>query len=362
MIRTRTHLRTGFTTGACAAAAAVAAARALATGAAPGTIEIVLPNGVAARFAVARAEVTVGRATCAVVKDGGDDPDATHGAEIVATVLIRAAPGVELRRGAGVATVTKPGLGLELGAPAITSVPRRHISAVVEAELAAMRAGAVVEISVPRGEEIARATLNARLGLVGGISILGTTGIVRPFSAKAYGAAVARAVDVARAAGLGEVVFSTGARSETCAMRLHPALPQEGFVQVGDCVGLGLRRAARRGFHVVRVFAMVGKLTKLAAGLMQTHASRGEVDRELLAVFAANAGAPEPACRAMAEATTARGALEIAARSGAADRVAAALCRQAAERCVSHAGGALRVAVALVGFDGGVLATHAEAA
>jgi cobalt-precorrin-5B (C1)-methyltransferase len=358
----RTNLRTGFTTGACAAAAATAAARALVTGAAPSEVELVLPNGAAARFAISRAEVTAARATCAVVKDGGDDPDATHGAEIVATVALRDVPGVELRRGPGVATVTKPGLGLELGAPAITPVPRRHIAAAVQAELTGIGAGAVVEISVPRGEELARATLNARLGLVGGISILGTTGIVRPFSAEAYGAAVARAVDVARAAGLDEVVFSTGARSEACAMRLHPGLPEEGFVQVGDCVGLGLRRAARRGFDVVRVFAMVGKLTKLAAGLMQTHASRGEVDRGLLAALAADAGAPAPACRAIAEAMTARGALEIAARSGAAERVAAALCRRAAERCAAHAGGALRVVIALVGFDGAVLAEQAEAA
>jgi len=357
----RAGLRTGFTTGACAAAAASAATRALATQVVPDAIDLILPNGTAARFEIARAEVTQGRAVLAVVKDGGDDPDATHGAEIVATVELRDAPGVELRAGPGVAVVTKPGLGLEVGAPAITAVPRRHIAAAVEAELAGLGGGAVVEISVPWGEEIARATLNARLGLVGGISILGTTGIVRPFSAAAYGAAVARAVDVARAAGLDEVVFSTGARSEACAMRLHPSHPEEGFVQVGDCVGVGLRRAARRGFEVVRIFAMVGKLTKLAAGLMQTHASRGEVDTGLLAALAAGAGAGAPACRAIQEATTARGALEIAARSGAADGVAVALCRRAADRCAAHAGGAVRVAVALVGFDGALLGAPAEA-
>ncbi len=351
---TEVGLRSGFTTGACAAAAALAAARALLEGRVPATVELRLPNGTLARFAVARGELLPGSATCVVLKDAGDDPDATHGAEIVATVTLRAEQGVEVRGGAGVATVTRPGLGLAVGSPAITAIPRRHVGETVAAALAATGRGAVVEISVPHGEEIARQTLNARLGLLGGISILGTTGIVRPFSAAAYGASVMRAVDVARASGLDEVILSTGARTEAAAMREHPELPEVAFVQAGDCIGIGLRRAAQRGVARARLYAMVGKLAKIAGGLMQTHASKGEVDPALLAAIAGEAGADGPLRASVAGATTARHALELveAARLGG---FGAALCRRAAERCAAHASRRLRVEVVMIGFDGETL-------
>ena len=354
-------LRTGFTTGACAAAAAAAAARALVAGACPGSVEIALPNGAPARFALASAALGGARATCSVVKDAGDDPDATHGAEIVVTVELRLAPGVEIRGGTGVATVTRPGLGLELGTAAINPVPRRHIAAVVAEALAGVGRGALVTVSVPRGEELARRTLNARLGLVGGISILGTTGIVRPFSAAAYGAAVARAVDVAGAGGLDAVVLSTGARSEACAMREHRGFPEEAFVLAGDCVGVALRRAARRGIARVRLYGMIGKLTKLAAGHMQVHASRAEVDVGLLAALAEGAGAPAEVHEALARAATARHALELVGAPRVA-RLGAALCQRVVERCTAHAGGAVAVSAALVSFEGALLARHPEAA
>jgi cobalt-precorrin-5B (C1)-methyltransferase len=347
-------LRTGFTTGACAAAAALAAARALASGAVPAEVELRLPNGSRARFTVSRGELRGGSATCAVVKDAGDDPDATHGAEIVATVTPRAGGGVEVRGGAGVAVVTKPGLGLPVGGPAITAVPRRHVAETVAAALPAGSGGALVEISVPRGEEIARETLNARLGLVGGISILGTTGIVRPFSSAAWGAAVNRAVDVAAAAGLREIVLSTGARTEAAAMREHPALPETAFVQAGDCIGIGLRRAAHRGIPRARLYAMVGKLAKVAGGMMQTHASRGEVDVRLLAILAREAGAPLEVRVAIERATTARHALELV-EAAKLDGFPGALCALAAERCADHVARRLTVEVAMVGFDGRVL-------
>jgi cobalt-precorrin-5B (C1)-methyltransferase len=317
-------------------------------------VELSLPNGSLARFAIARGERSGERATCAVIKDAGDDPDATHGAEIVATVTLRDLTGVELRAGRGVATVTKPGLGLDVGGPAITAVPRRHITAVVSAALAGLGKGAVVEISVPRGEEIAKQTLNARLGLVGGISILGTTGIVRPFSAGAFGASVMRAVDVAAAIGLREVALSTGARTEAAAMRSLPALPETAFVQAGDCIGIALRRAARRGLAQAHLFAMVGKLAKLAAGMMQTHASKGEVDPGLLAEIAGGAGASEGLRREIAAAHTARHALErveAAGLTGFADL----LCRRAADRCAAHVAARLPVEVVMVGFDGEIL-------
>jgi cobalt-precorrin-5B (C1)-methyltransferase len=347
-------LRTGFTTGACAAAAALAAARALVEGKVPPAVELVLPNGTPARFVVARGALLGGSATCAVVKDAGDDPDATNGAEIVATVTLRAAPGVEVRGGPGVATVTKPGLGLPVGAPAITAIPRRHVGETVAAALAPTGRGAVVELAVPRGEELARQTQNARLGLVGGISILGTTGIVRPFSNAAWGASVMRAVDVAAATGHREVVLSTGARTEAAAMRAHPELDETAFVQAGDCIGIGLSRAAHRGLARVRLYAMVGKLAKVAAGMMQTHASKGEVDPRLLASLARDAGAAPELSVAIEGATTARHALEQveAARL---DRFATTVCARAAERCADHVSRRLDVEVTMIGFDGDVL-------
>lgn len=350
-------LRTGYTTGACAAAAARAATRLAATGAAPATIAITLPNGRAATFDVARAARAGAAARCAVVKDGGDDPDATHGAEIVAEVELVDVAGVELRGGAGVATVTRPGLGLELGGPAINPVPRRNITEMVLAELAARgRAGARVVISVPRGEEIARATMNARLGLVGGISILGTSGIVRPFSTRAWQASVAAAIDVARAAGRRALVFTTGGRTEAFAMRLRPGLPDDAFVQVGDAMGAALGHAARRGAEAVEVVAMVGKMSKLAAGALAIHAADAAVDLSFLARLTAEAGGAAVA-GAVAAANTARAALDLWRAAGVERAVADALCRAAAERCAAAAPGvALRTA--LVGFDGALLGQH----
>lgn len=351
-------LRTGYTTGACAAAAARAAARLARSGEAPGAIEITLPNGKPASFAIARAERRGTVALCAVVKDGGDDPDCTHGAEIVAEVELSPGGGIELRGGAGVATVTKPGLGLALGAPAINPVPRRNIADMVAAELGgSASAGARVTISVPRGEELARGTINARLGLVGGISILGTTGIVRPFSTRAWEASVAKAIDVARAQGQGELVLTTGGRTEAHAMRLRPGLPEDAFVQVGDAIGAALRHAAARGVARVEIVAMVGKMSKLAAGALQTHASRSEVDLGFLAARAAELGAAETLRAELAAANTARHALEIWRREGLVDGMAAALCSEAAARCAEAAPG-VAVATALVGFEGELLGRH----
>jgi cobalt-precorrin-5B (C1)-methyltransferase len=348
-------LRTGYTTGACAAAAARAATRYALGGERPRSIEITLPNGRAATFPIASAERQGAAARCAVVKDAGDDPDATHGAEIVAEVELADAAGVEIRGGAGVATVTRPGLGLALGAPAINPVPRRNIAEMVAAELAAWgRSGARVTVSVPRGEEIARATLNPRLGLVGGISILGTTGVVRPFSTRAWQASVAAAIDVACASGQGELVFTTGGRTEAHAMRLRPALPERAFIQVGDAMGAALGHAALRRAARVEVVAMVGKMSKLAAGALAIHASDAAVDLAFLAGVTREAGGGDALCAAVGAANTAREALELWRRDGVLG-AAAALCRHAARRCAAAAPGVL-VRATLLGFEGEVLA------
>ncbi len=355
--------REGFTTGACAAAAARAATRVLLQGQPLEQIEVTLPNGMPHTFVLERCELGGARALCSVVKDAGDDPDCTHGAEIVAEVTLMATPGVLLRAGEGVATVTKPGLGLEIGAPAINPVPRRNITEMVQSELAASsgsaprealsRAGVEVVLSVPGGEEMARETINARLGLLGGISILGTTGIVKPYSTAAYKMSVVQAIDVARQRGVEVLVLTTGGKSEAYAMKLFPELPEEAFIQVGDFVGVGLRHCARRGTKRAIVVGMIGKLSKMADGKMMTHAAGSEVNVGLLADLALELGAPGTLAEAIRGANTARHVLELA-KEGGFSRLAEGICARVVQHLSAHAAsmGSLAVEAVLVDFDG----------
>jgi cobalt-precorrin-5B (C1)-methyltransferase len=360
--RDRKGLRTGFTTGACAAAAAKAATRVLVRGEPLQSIDTRLPNGMLVSFTLARCAPSEKsarqRAVASVVKDAGDDPDCTHGAEIVADVELARAPGVELRGGSGVATVTKPGLGLDVGGPAINPVPRRNITEMVLEELAGSEwPGAIVTISVPGGEEMAKKTTNARLGLLGGISILGTSGIVKPFSTAAYRASVVQAIDVARARGIEELVLTTGGKSEAFAMKLHPSLPEEAFIQVGDFVGTGLRHCARRGARRGIVVGMIGKLSKMADGKMMTHAAGSEVNMGLLAELASQVGAGPELVARIRNANTARHALELCAAEGFVG-VTSQVCRRVTEHGRAHAGGDLQVCAELVDFDGSLLGRY----
>jgi len=351
-------LRTGFTTGACAAAAAKAATRCLVRGVMLTEIETILPNRARVTFALARCERSGERVLCSVRKDAGDDPDCTHGAELIAEVELSAAPGVELFGGAGVATVTKPGLGLEVGGPAINPVPRRNITDMVNEELAQLppdRArGARVTISVPLGEEMAQKTTNARLGLLGGISILGTTGIVRPYSTAAFKASVKQEIDVAASDGQRELVLTTGGRSEQYAMALQPHLPANAFVQVGDFIGIALRQCVRRGVARAVIVGMMGKLSKMAAGRMQTHAAGAEVDMDFLAALASDNGATTDLAAAIRAANTARHVLELC-RAGGLPHITTAVCQRVVQTCTAHAGPELAVHVYMVDFGGALL-------
>jgi cobalt-precorrin-5B (C1)-methyltransferase len=354
--------REGFTTGACAAAAAKAAARVLVQGRLLNAIETTLPNGQRHTFVLERCERDGEAAICSVVKDAGDDPDCTHGAEIVAEVRLTEAPGIALRGGEGVATVTKPGLGLDVGAPAINPVPRSNITEMVLEEIAKSPArGAIVTISVPGGEEMAKETINARLGLLGGISILGTTGIVKPYSTSAYKASVMQAIDVARERGIETLMLTTGGKSEAYAMRLHPELPEEAFVQVGDFVGVGVSHAARRGARRAIVVGMIGKLSKMADGQTMTHAAGSEVNMELLGSIAQGLGAAPPIVAEIRAANTARHVLELASRVGLGG-LADAICERAAQSLARHAArlpeqreAPLELHVVLVDFEGRAL-------
>ena len=344
-MRTGSGLRTGWTTGTCASAAAKAAAVGLLAGSAPESVDVALPGGGRAGFPVGSGAAN----RCTVVKDAGDDPDCTHGARMTAQVELGArGRGRELRAGPGVGTVTLPGLGLPVGEPAINPVPRRMILAAL-AEVT--DEPLTVTFSVPGGEAMAERTTNARLGIVGGISILGTTGIVRPFSTAAYRASVVQQVDVAAAQGQRTMALATGSRSERAAVRLLPELGQVCFVEVGDFTGIALRRAAAAGMTRVVFVGMAGKITKLAAGVMMTHFHRSRVDGELLAEAARSAGAPDAVVRAATATATARHFFEVCAGAGQVEPLRV-LCRRAAAACRSHVDGALDVEVVMVDYDG----------
>jgi cobalt-precorrin-5B (C1)-methyltransferase len=345
--------RTGFTTGACAAAAAKAATRFLVTGAMLTEIETTLPNRMNVIFPLVRRErIGAEAAVCSIIKDAGNDPDCTHGAEIIAEVQLNGGTGITIRGGDGVAVVTKSGLGLDVGAPAINPVPRRNITEMVEEELeGSPRQGAIVTISVPGGEQMAAKTINARLGLIGGISILGTTGIVRPYSTAAFKASVIQAIDVAIGLGLSRVVLTTGGKSETYAMQMIAGLPEEAFIQMGDFVGTAVKHCARRGLGCAIIVGMIGKLSKMADGKMQTHAAGSEVNMSLLAQLAQEIGAPAQVCEEILSANTARHVLEICKAAGI-DGLTARICQRVVEHTERHTRGAIKVHAFLIDFNG----------
>jgi cobalt-precorrin-5B (C1)-methyltransferase len=344
-------LRTGWTTGTCTAAAAKAAVIGLLEGAPPAEVEVGLPRGQRVSFPVA--DVGAGQpGRAAVVKDAGDDPDVTHGAHLTVTAVWLTAgtrPGtVELHAGHGVGTITLPGLGLPVGAPAINPVPARMIRAAV-AECTDRPVA--LTVSVPGGEAMAAKTSNARLGIVGGISILGTTGIVRPFSTASWRASVVQQVDVAAAQGRDHLVLSTGGRTDAAAQRLLPDLPAVCFVEVGDFTGIALRRAAAAGMAKVTFVGMAGKITKLAAGVLMTHYRRSRVDGELLAAVARSTGAGPAVIEAATATATARHFTETCLAVGRLEPLTE-LCRRAAAACQSFVAGALAVDVVMVDFEG----------
>lgn len=319
-------------------------------------MEIALPVGRSVRFVVARCGVEGDRAECSVVKDAGDDPDVTDGAEICATVSWQEGRGaVAIEGGKGVGTVTKPGLGLPVGAPAINPVPRWMIGESVREALGPILAerGIRVVVSVPEGETLARRTLNRRLGIVGGISILGTTGIVVPFSASAYTATIDQALGVAAAAGCREVVLTTGRRTERFAQAIF-GFPEEAYVQVGDYVGFALEGCRRLAMQRAVLCLMIGKLSKVAAGELQTHVGNSRVDHTFLARVAAEVGADAATVEAVAGANTGRHFYEIVQEKGL-SKVYDRLCRLAAGNCRAHVQGKLAIECLLTDFEGMVL-------
>ncbi|MFI9009345.1 cobalt-precorrin-5B (C(1))-methyltransferase [Actinosynnema sp. NPDC053489] len=309
-----TNLRFGWTTGACATAATTAAYTALLTGAFPDPVRIALPKGRTPAFALAREALDAGSAFAAIVKDAGDDPDVTHGALVGSTV--RHGPpgsGVVFEAGPGVGTVTKPGLPLPVGEPAINPVPRQLMREHV-ARVAAEHGGSgdvVVTISVEHGEELARRTWNPRLGILGGLSILGTTGVVVPYSCSAWIDSIRRGIDVARAQGRDHVAGCTGSTSERVAAELH-GLPEDALLDMGDFAGAVLKYLRRHPVPRLTIAGGIGKLSKLADGHLDLHSGRSQVDLGFLASLVDD---PEVA-GAVAVANTALGALQVCQAAG----------------------------------------------
>ncbi|NPV25655.1 cobalt-precorrin-5B (C(1))-methyltransferase [Bradyrhizobium sp. 81013] len=344
----RRPLKRGWTTGSCATAAARAAYELLITGSCPAMVEIALPGGRRVSFAVAMHETSTASATAAVVKDAGDDPDVTHGALIKATVQRGAEKtGVTFRAGAGVGTVTRPGLPLPPGEPAINPVPRQMITAAIDEAAIALRANGdvVVEISIPGGEELARKTLNPRLGIIGGLSILGTTGIVVPFSCAAWIHSIYRGIDVARAAGLPHIAGATGSTSEKAVQQLY-GLPEAGLIDMGDFAGGMLKYLRRHPVPRITVAGGFAKMTKLGQGLLDLHSRAGEVDLGWLADTLRDAEAPDALVALARGANTALQVLQEAERIGfPAGEIVARAAWQTARRALGDNDIALDVAV-----------------
>ncbi|WP_447040561.1 cobalt-precorrin-5B (C(1))-methyltransferase [Streptomyces sp. DSM 118878] len=313
-----TGLRPGWTTGACATAATTAAYTALLTGDFPDPVTITLPKGQTPAFALAAEERGDAYAMAGIVKDAGDDPDVTHGALVRSTVRrLPPGSGVVFRAGAGVGTVTRPGLPLDVGEPAINPVPRQmmrdHVARVARG--AGTAPDVEITVSVDHGEEIARSTWNPRLGILGGLSILGTTGIVVPYSCSAWIDSIRRGVDVARAAGRTHVAGCTGSTSEKTVVAEY-GLPEEALLDMGDFAGAVLKYIRRHPVARLTICGGFAKLSKLAAGHLDLHSGRSQVDKGFLADLATRGGASEALAGRIAAANTGLEALRLCEAAG----------------------------------------------
>jgi cobalt-precorrin-5B (C1)-methyltransferase len=350
-------LRSGFTTGACAAAAAKAATLILLSSRESGQVEIPFPNGDRHCFTLYSSSCRAGQARVSIIKDAGDDPDVTNGAEIIASVQEttqdESGDGIKIMGGSGVGRVTKPGLATPVGEPAINPVPLQMIRQAVNEALRQCKTTCFLEvtISIVDGEQLARQTLNKRLGILGGLSILGTTGIVRPISASAWTDTIDAAMNVARAAEIEEVILSTGRTSEAAVEKLLN-LPEEAEIMMGDYLAFALEAAARHGFSKIHLAGMWAKILKCALQIPQTHVRNGALEVQDAVDLLAELGLDRQTADSMAIANTAR---EIYQRLLAAEQhgLIRAVCRRAREYACSCSG--LPVQVYLVTSEQGVV-------
>ena len=351
-------LKTGYTTGTTATVATKAALLALITGKPADKVTVSLPKNKTATLAIAWTRPEGDGVTCAAIKDGGDDPDVTHGAEICSTVSFGGDAGqISVDGGRGVGRVTKPGLGLEIGKAAINSTPMSMlVQAVKETAPEQLKTqGIQVVISVPKGEELAKKTDNPRLGIMGGISILGTTGIVLPYSTASFAASIRQSLDVAIAMGADTAVLTTGGRSEDFAKELFRDLPEHSFVQMGDFSGYSVKQCADKNMRKVIIAGFIGKLTKMAMGVKQTHVRGSHVNMEFMAQLAEQCGAPASVISEIKQANTARHAGEVVVRHNVAGYFDL-LCKKVFEQMRDHSKSKLDLEIIMFEFDGRILA------
>ncbi len=349
-------LRTGFTTGTSATAATKAALLTLISSQIYNTIDIALPKGKIVKLKIAWTIYSPNRqsVTSAVIKDAGDDPDVTHGAEICSTVTLTRQKGlIEIDGGYGVGRVTRPGLGLEIGHAAINPVPKKMIEQVVldAAKFILTNKGIKVIISVPKGIELAKKTDNPRLGIIGGISILGTTGIVFPYSTSSFAASIRQSLDVAISLGTEVVVLTTGGRSEDYIKNLYKSLPDYAFIQMGDFSGYTIKQCANRNIKKIIIAGFIGKLSKMAMGIKQTHVRGSHVSMNYMANLASLCVNSKNIINDIKNANTARHVSEIIIQNNV-KNFFDLLCKQVYLEMSNHSNKSMEIEVVMFGFDG----------
>lgn len=355
-------LKTGYTTGTSATAATKAALFTLIYSEEVFETDVILPKGriVKLKIAWTRIDETKRSVTCAVIKDGGDDPDVTHGTEICSTVSFNSYKGeISINGGKGVGRVTRPGLGLEIGSAAINPVPKKMLENVIKEVGAKIleEKGITVIISVPKGAKIAKKTDNPRLGIIGGISILGTTGIVFPYSTASFAASIRQSLDVAITLGALTVVLTTGGRSEDFAKGLFQDIPDYAFVQMGDFSGYTVKQCTKRSIKKVIIAGFIGKLTKIAMGIKQTHVRGSHVSLDFMARIASTCTTSEKIINEIKNANTARHVSEIIMNYNI-PRFFDVICENVFKQMFSHADKQLEIIVIMFDFDGGVCGSY----
>ena len=354
--RRKGQLRTGYTTGTSASAATKAALLTLISSKIFNTIDVFLPKGKIATLQIAwtRTNQDNQSVTCAVIKDGGDDPDVTHGAEICSTVSLTNNKGlIEIDGGIGVGRVTRPGLGLEIGSAAINPVPKKMIEYTVfnSAKSLLSQNGFKVIISVPKGGELAKKTDNPRLGIVGGISILGTTGIVFPYSTASFAASIRQSLDVAISLGTDIVVLTTGGRSEDFIKKVYDYLPDYAFIQMGDFSGYTIKQCTNRSIKKIIIAGFIGKLTKMAMGIKQTHVRGSHISIDFMANLAAKCVDSKDIINEIRKANTARHVSEIINQYNI-KNFFSLICKHVYTEMSKHSNNSIEIVVIMFDFDG----------
>ena len=350
-------LRTGYTTGSSATAASKAALLSIIKQQRIEEIEITLPKKTTIKIPVNSCEFEKNKAKCSVIKDGGDDPDVTHGAEIIVELTFNENKNqIEIDGGEGVGIVTKPGLGLEISKPAINPVPRKMITDNLQeiGKEILNEKGIRVVISVPKGKELGPKTDNPRIGIKDGISILGTSGIVIPFSTASYAASIRQNLDVSIAMGNDTVVLTTGGRSEDFAKKMVD-LPEHCFVQMGDFSGYTIQQCGRKNIKKAYVVGFIGKLAKMAAGVKQTHVKGSKVDMNFLAELARKVNAGEKIIDSIKKANTARHVSEIILENNV-NEFFELICTEVYRHMRKHSEEKVPIDVILFDFEGNILA------